>query len=60
MDKVQVREFMSAREAAEFLRIPYNHFRRLAPTLPRYAVTKHRYIYKHSDLLQWLESRRLA
>jgi len=36
------RELMNAKEAAEFLRMPYSEFRRLAPYLPRHLVTERR------------------
>ncbi len=50
----EVREVMNAEEAAEYLRIPYDSFRRIAPELPRHQVTKRRYVYFRSELSEWL------
>jgi hypothetical protein len=36
------RDLMNAKEAADFLRMPYGEFRRLAPYLPRRRVTESR------------------
>jgi hypothetical protein len=33
---------MNAKEAADFLRMPYSEFRRLAPYLPRHRLTESR------------------
>jgi hypothetical protein len=51
------RELMDAKEAADFLRLPYTEFKRLAPTLPRHAVTERRYVYSRRELLEWYFSR---
>jgi TFIIF-interacting CTD phosphatase-like protein len=51
------RELMNAQEAAEFLRIPYSEFRRLAPYLPRHPVTERRYVYHRKELLEWVLTR---
>ena len=51
------RELMDAKEAADFLRLPYTEFKRLAPTLPRHAVTDRRYVYSRRELLEWYFSR---
>jgi hypothetical protein len=51
------RELMNAKEAAEFLRIPYSEFRRLAPYLPRHPVTERRYVYHRKELLEWVLTR---
>lgn len=51
------REVMHAKEAADFLRIPYSQFRHIASTLPRHAVTERRYVYCRAELLEWLLSR---
>ncbi len=51
------RELMSAKEAADFLRMPYSEFRRLAPYLPRHPVTERRYVYHRKELLNWVLSR---
>ena len=51
------RELMNAKEAAEFLRVPYSEFRRLAPYLPRHLVTKRRYVYHRKQLLEWVLNR---
>ncbi len=51
------RELMNAKEAADFLRLPYTEFKRLAPTLPRHAVTERRYVYSRRELLKWYFSR---
>ena len=51
------REVMNAQEAAEYLRIPYDSFRRIAPELPRHQVTKRRYVYFRSELCEWVTRR---
>jgi hypothetical protein len=51
------RELMNAKEAADFLRLPFTEFKRLAPTLPRHAVTERRYVYSRRELLEWYFSR---
>jgi hypothetical protein len=48
---------MDAKEAASFLRISESEFERMAPRLPRHAVTERRYIYLQSELLAWLTGR---
>ena len=39
------REVMDAKQAADYLRISESEFKRMAPGLPRHAVTERRYIY---------------
>ena len=51
------RELMDAKQAADFLRISESEFERMAPRLPRHAVTERRYIYLRSELLAWLTGR---
>lgn len=51
------KEVMNAKEAADFLRISESEFKRIAPSLPRHAVTERRYIYLRSELLAWLMRR---
>jgi len=51
------RELMNAKEAADFLRMPYSEFRRLAPYLPRHPVTERRYVYNRKELLEWVLTR---
>jgi len=51
------RELLNAQEAAEFMRVPYSEFRRLAPYLPRHPVTERRYVYHRKELLEWVLSR---
>ena len=51
------KEVMNAREAADFLRISESEFKRMAPGLPRHAVTERRFIYLRSELLAWLLGR---
>ena len=51
------RELMNAQEAADFLRMPYSEFRRLAPYLPRHQVTERRYVYHRKELLDWVLTR---
>ncbi len=46
-----------AKEAASFLRTSESEFERMAPGLPRQAVTEQRYIYLRSELLAWLTGR---
>ena len=48
---------MEAKEAASFVRLSESEFERMAPRLPRYAVTERRYIYLPSELLAWLLGR---
>jgi hypothetical protein len=48
---------MEAKEAASFVRLSESEFERMAPRLPRYAVTERRYIYLRSELLAWLLGR---
>jgi hypothetical protein len=48
------KEVMDAKEAADFLRISESEFKRMAPGLPRHAITERRYIYLRSELLAWL------
>jgi hypothetical protein len=47
------REIMDAKQAASFLRISESEFKRMAPGLPRHAVTERRYTYLRSELLAW-------
>lgn len=51
------REVMDAKQAADFLKISESEFKRMAPRLPRHAVTERRYIYLRSELLAWLARR---
>ena len=51
------REVMDAKQAADFLRINESEFKRMAPGLPRHAVTERRYTYLRSELLAWLTRR---
>ncbi len=53
----QEREVMNAEEAADFLRIAYDSFRRLAPELPRHRITERRYVYFRDELREWLMRR---
>jgi hypothetical protein len=48
---------MDAKQAADFLRISESEFKRMAPGLPRHAVTERRFIYLRSELLTWLVRR---
>ena len=48
---------MDTKQAADFLRISESEFERMAPRLPRHAVTERRYIYLRSELLAWLTGR---
>ncbi len=52
------REVMDAKEAADFLRVPYSEFKRMAPCLPRCPVTERRYVYYRRHLIEWLLQRR--
>ncbi len=49
----QSRELMNAQEAADFLRMPYSEFRKVAPVVPRHAISERRFIYRRSELLEW-------
>jgi hypothetical protein len=51
------RELMNAKEAADFLRMPFSEFRRLAPHLPRHPLTERRYVYHRKELLEWVLTR---
>jgi hypothetical protein len=51
------REAMDAKQATDYLRISESEFKRMAPGLPRHAVTERRYIYLRSELLAWLTRR---
>jgi hypothetical protein len=53
------REVMNPREAAEFLRMPYNSFEKVAPTIKRIRVSEQRYVYLREDLMEWLRERRV-
>jgi hypothetical protein len=48
---------LASKQAADFLRISESEFKRMAPRLPRHAVTEWRYIYLRSKLLAWLLGR---
>ena len=48
---------LDAKEAAAFLRISESEFKRMAPGLPRHAVTERRFVYLRSELLTWLTRR---
>ena len=48
---------MGAKEAVEFLKLPYNSFREIAPDLPRHHVTPARFVYLRRQLLAWLSGR---
>ena len=55
------REVMNAREAADFLRLSENAFKKLAPSLPRYQIYERSgFRYLRSDLLAWLVARRVS
>ena len=51
------KEGIDAKQAADFLSISESEFKRMAPRLPRHAVTERRYIYLRSELLAWLTRR---
>ena len=51
------RELMNAKEAADFLRMPYSEFHRLASYLPRHRVAERRYVYHRKALLEWVLTR---
>jgi hypothetical protein len=48
---------MDAKQASDFWRVSESQFKRMAPRLPRQAVTEQRYIYPRSVLLAWLLGR---
>ena len=50
------RAWMDSKEAAEFLGLPLDEFRRLAPTLPRHKISERRYRYYAPELTEWLLS----
>lgn len=49
-------EVMDARQAAEFLCVSYDQFKRIARDLPRHAITERRFVYVRSELLEWVLS----
>ena len=53
----QAREVMDSKEAAEFLRMSWQSFREIAPTLPRHAITRGKFVYRRTELLEWLSER---
>ena len=56
----QSREVMNARQAAAFLGMSYEGFKKLAPGLPRCKLSPGRYVYLKSDLVAYLEAKREA
>ena len=52
------KELLDSKEAAEFLRLPYSTFKRIAPSLPRHPITEQRFIYHRGELIEWVLSRR--
>ncbi len=52
-DPVEVFGFMDSRQATDFLGIPYPCFRKIAPNLPRHAITPARFGYLRQELLAW-------
>ena len=53
----EAREVMTSKEAAEFLRMSWQSFREIAPTLPRHAITRGKFVYRRTELLEWLSER---
>jgi hypothetical protein len=51
------REVMNAKEAADFLRMPYSEFKSIAPSLPRHALSERRFVYTRKELLVWMLTR---
>jgi len=56
-DPDEVFGFMTSKEAAEFLGLPYSSFREIAPNLPRHAITPARFGYLRRELLEWGKGR---
>jgi hypothetical protein len=54
------KDVFSAREAAEFVCMSYDAFKRVASTIERVQISEHRYVYLRKDLLAWLEARKSA
>ena len=52
------KEILDSKEAAEFLRLPYSTFKRIAPSLPRHPVTEQRFVYHRGELVEWVLARR--
>ncbi len=52
------KEILDSKETAEFLRLPYSTFKRIAPGLPRHPVTEQRFVYHRGELIEWVLSRR--
>lgn len=52
-DPDEVHGFMDSREAVEFLGLPYNSFREIAPNLPHHQITPGRIGYLRRELLSW-------
>lgn len=51
------RAWMDSKEAAEFIGMPLDEFKRIAPTLPRHKITDRRYRYYAPELTEWLLAR---
>lgn len=54
------REVMSPQEAADFLRMPYHSFKKIAPTIKRVPVSSQRFVYLREDLVAWLKANRVG
>lgn len=48
--------YKSAKGAAEFLGLNDNQFRKIAPTLKRYRISKQRYHYSIKALQEWMDA----
>jgi len=59
LDSWPGREFMDTREAANFLRISQDYFKKPVSEgkIARHAVSERNYVYTHSELLEWVKSR---
>ena len=56
----QEREVMSPQEAADFLRMPYHSFKKIAPTIKRVPASSQRFVYLREDLVAWLRGNRVG
>jgi hypothetical protein len=50
------RELMNAKEAADFIRMSYSEFRKIASIVPRHRISERKYVYRRSQLLEWVIS----
>jgi excisionase family DNA binding protein len=56
------KEYLTAKEAAEFIGATINYFYKLtcAHTLPMYSPTGRKLLFKRSELVAWIENSRVS